>query len=116
MAHTDGPAIMRTGVGSQRISYAQVMPVRSSRKAYGMLAREQIRHWKQDDGRLVIDWADGHHSVFHYIWLRDNCLCAQCRHSNGQRLLDTAAIPAGVAPARLSRTPKQVIEIEWAAD
>ena len=81
-----------------------------------MPPREQIRQLKQDDGRLVIDWADGHHSVFHYVWLRDNCRCAQCRHSNGQRLLDTAAIPAGIAPTRLSQTPNQTIEIEWTTD
>jgi gamma-butyrobetaine hydroxylase len=76
---------------------------------------DQIRQFRQDRGRLVVDWADGHHSVFHYIWLRDNCHCPLCRHTNGQRLLDTAAIPADIAPARVSQTPGGAIEIEWAA-
>jgi len=81
-----------------------------------MLLREQVTQLKQEANRLVVDWADGHHSVFHYIWLRDNCSCALCRHPNGQRLLDTAAIPEGVAPAHVSRTGGQAIGIEWAPD
>lgn len=30
---------------------------------------------------------------FHPLWLRDNCLCADCRHSNGQRLHETWLLP-----------------------
>jgi DUF971 family protein len=81
-----------------------------------MLLSEQMTELKQADGRLLIQWADGHRSVFHYIWLRDNCDCAQCRHANGQRLLDTAAIPAGIAPARVSQASNQAVEIQWAGD
>lgn len=46
-----------------------------------------------DGSRLRIGWDDGHRSVFHAIWLRDNCPCPECRHANGQRLLDTREIP-----------------------
>src|SRR5438045_1139963 len=81
-----------------------------------MLPREQVTQLKQEANRLLVDWGDGHHSVFHYLWLRDNCGCGLCRHPNGQRLLDTAAIPEGVAPARLSQTAGQVIAIEWVPD
>jgi gamma-butyrobetaine dioxygenase len=50
-----------------------------------------------DGSRLRIDWADGHRSVFHALWLRDNCPCPECRHPSGQRLLDTRSIPDGIA-------------------
>jgi gamma-butyrobetaine dioxygenase len=33
----------------------------------------------------------------HPVWLRDNCPCPECRHESGQRLLDTRAIPDGLA-------------------
>ncbi len=45
-----------------------------------------------DDSTLRIDWPDGGSSTFHVVWLRDNCPCSECRHDNGQRLLDTRAI------------------------
>jgi gamma-butyrobetaine dioxygenase len=46
-----------------------------------------------DDGaRLVVDWDDGQRSVFHGLWLRDNCGCAECRHPSGQRLVEVQAL------------------------
>jgi gamma-butyrobetaine dioxygenase len=30
---------------------------------------------------------------FDPLWLRDNCPCPECRHENGQRLLDTRSLP-----------------------
>jgi DUF971 family protein len=34
---------------------------------------------RRDGDRLLIDWSDGHHSVFTWKHLRDNCPCATCR-------------------------------------
>jgi gamma-butyrobetaine dioxygenase len=31
--------------------------------------------------------------TFHPLWLRDNCPCPECRHTSGQRLLDTRSLP-----------------------
>ena len=56
-----------------------------------------VESLQADGSRLRIDWADGHRSVFHAVWLRDNCPCPECRHPSGQRLLDTRAIPDGIA-------------------
>ena len=37
-----------------------------------------------DERRATITWHDGHQSVFHTIWLRDNCSCDSCGdHSGG---------------------------------
>jgi gamma-butyrobetaine dioxygenase len=47
-----------------------------------------------DDGRrLEIEWPDGHRRVFHAVWLRDNCGCADCRHPSGQRLFEARTLP-----------------------
>jgi gamma-butyrobetaine dioxygenase len=43
--------------------------------------------------QLMIDWGETA-SRFHYVWLRDNCGCSQCRHPiAGERLSDPASIP-----------------------
>lgn len=30
--------------------------------------------------QLMLLWSDGRKSVFHAIWLRDNCACSRCKH------------------------------------
>src|SRR5688500_11953036 len=79
-----------------------------------MLPAEHIRRLQLDGRRLEVDWADGHHSVFHALWLRDNCACPECRHPSGQRLLDTRALPADVTPASVDSPPGGAVEIVWA--
>src|SRR5207247_2228281 len=34
---------------------------------------------KEGTDRLLIDWNDGHHSVYTWKFLRENCPCAGCR-------------------------------------
>ncbi len=77
---------------------------------------EHIRQILLAGRQLLVDWADGHHSVFHAVWLRDNCACPECRHPSGQRLLDTRTIPAGIAPATVNSQPGGPVEIVWAND
>jgi gamma-butyrobetaine hydroxylase len=66
-----------------------------------------------DPSLLRIAWDDGHESRFHAIWLRDNCRCRECRHESGQRLLDTRAIPDGVAVAS-ARGENGIVEATFA--
>lgn len=54
---------------------------------------------KEGDDRLAIDWSDGHHSLYSWKHLRDNCPCAGCKEEGGKppdpfRLLT----PAELAP------------------
>ncbi len=65
---------------------------------------------------LEIEWADGHHSTFHYIWLRDNCPCPECRHSNGQRISETYLIPPEIRPGSATLADDGDMEIVWAID
>ena len=46
--------------------------------------------------RVEVAWADGRRESFHAMWLRDNCSCPQCRHSNGQKLTNISDWPADV--------------------
>ena len=62
---------------------------------------------------LIVDWADGHRSSFHYIWLRDNCPCPACRHPNGQRLLETVSIQPEIHAGSAQVTAEGTIEIIW---
>src|SRR5262245_49987558 len=65
------------------------------------------------DGRLDLRWADGHRSVFHGIWLRDNCPCAGCRHpATGQRIQETATLPDDVRLGRAGVGPEGV-RVSW---
>ena len=66
------------------------------------------------DGALHITWKDGHRSTFHYIWLRDNCPCPECRHSTGQRIFETYLIPPDVHPDSLTMADDVALEIVWA--
>ena len=45
-------------------------------------------------GAVTIDWCDGHQSVFHPVWLRDNCSCDMCGdHSGGHRFFELNMLP-----------------------
>jgi gamma-butyrobetaine dioxygenase len=48
----------------------------------------------RDTNWVTVRWSNGHDSPFHYVWLRDNCGCAECRHViAGERMSDPASIP-----------------------
>jgi gamma-butyrobetaine dioxygenase len=67
------------------------------------------------DDRVAVAWADGATDVFHHLWVRDNCACADCRHPiAGERLSDPAAIPLALAPDSVAPTPDgQSLVWEW---
>lgn len=54
-------------------------------------------------GMLIVAWDDGMRKSFHPLWLRDNCHCSNCRHPNGQKLIDVSDLPAGVRVAAATR-------------
>jgi gamma-butyrobetaine dioxygenase len=63
---------------------------------------------------LVVHWADGHRSVFHYIWLRDNCHCAACGNAaTGYRALRVVDISPDIAPARVELDGVGNLNILW---
>jgi DUF971 family protein len=38
-----------------------------------------VRLAREGDDRLAIEWSDGHHSIYAWQHLRNNCPCAGCR-------------------------------------
>lgn len=56
-----------------------------------------------------------HVSRFHYVWLRDNCGCTECKVAqSGERRLYTATIPADIAPADASLDDDGNLWLTWA--
>lgn len=52
-----------------------------------------------EKNHLVLQWAEGDNSQYHYVWLRDNCHCEECLHpTTYERILVTAGIPQDIAP------------------
>ena len=48
-----------------------------------------IKGVKSNQQGVEVEWCDGHRSIFHSIWLRDNCSCDQCGdHSGGHRFFE----------------------------
>ncbi|RKZ51330.1 MAG: hypothetical protein DRR16_05475 [Candidatus Parabeggiatoa sp. nov. 3] len=75
---------------------------------------ETVTNIALEERTLAINWADGHLSLFHYIWLRDNCPCPECRHPNGQKLLETISIPSDICPSSIQAIEDGQIKIVWA--
>jgi DUF971 family protein len=75
---------------------------------------------KEGEDRLVIDWSDGHGSVYSWKHLRDNCPCAGCREER-QRAPDPFRILTAkdleprppLAPLAMPRVGRYAYKITW---
>ncbi len=66
---------------------------------------------------MSLTWSDGRRSIFHYIWLRDNCTCRHCGdRSGGHRYLELNDVDAEIAPAKISLSADGSLIIEWQGD
>ncbi|MDZ4736913.1 MAG: TauD/TfdA family dioxygenase [Rhodospirillaceae bacterium] len=75
-----------------------------------------LREARQEAGRIRVVLQDGRALLFPAIWLRDNCLCALCvSPGNGQRLVDTIALPERPTAQRLLAAG-ETLTIVWAPD
>ena len=55
------------------------------------------------DRSVTLEWGDGTSSDFHYVWLRDNCACAECKHPDAwERILDNVELDLDVRPKVVS--------------
>ena len=66
-------------------------------------ARYTLKAAHAGEGHLVVDWADGHRSSYHPMWLRHQCACEACGTPlNAVRGLRLHHIPADIAPASVT--------------
>lgn len=81
-------------------------------------ARDGIADIDRQDRAVVVSWLDGHKSVFHYIWLRDNCFCEECGSvsSSQDRVLNLLKVPSGIQPLTISVQDDGRLAISWAPD
>ena len=78
-----------------------------------MAEAEGIPRVRRDSDSLEILWPEGYRSRHLYYWLRENCHCRQCAHSDAwERLVDFMAIPLDIAPLAC-RGDAGGIHIEW---
>ena len=62
---------------------------------------------------LELTWSDETTSRFHYIWLRDNCLCDTCHHpQTHQKMVWLKNIQNNIRPRTVKNTT-EIIDITW---
>jgi alpha-ketoglutarate-dependent taurine dioxygenase len=67
-----------------------------------------------EEDHLVIQAGAGSTWRFHYMWLRDNCPCQECRvEATGERRVFTPDIPDGIAPRTAAADPDGTLTVEW---
>jgi DUF971 family protein len=72
---------------------------------------------KENEDRLAIDWNDGHHSVYTWKHLRDNCTCAGCRDERSRpadpfRILKPNEL-APLKPVAMTAVGHYAYKITW---
>ncbi|GIL00045.1 MAG: hypothetical protein BroJett029_42530 [Alphaproteobacteria bacterium] len=65
---------------------------------------------------MILTQPSGAQASLPAIWLRHNCPCGDCRHANGQRLVDLLDIPADIAPRSARLDADGALEVVWAGD
>jgi DUF971 family protein len=74
---------------------------------------------KEGDDRLVIEWSDGHRSVYTWTHLRAHCPCAGCREERLQppdpfRILKPEELGKGpLRPAAMTPVGYYAYKITW---
>lgn len=65
--------------------------------------------------RLI--WDDGHVSLFHHLWLRDNCACASCIHpETREQVFEIDSVGQGLRPQQVEIDGDGALAIVWSED
>ncbi|NIR27927.1 MAG: DUF971 domain-containing protein [Gammaproteobacteria bacterium] len=77
-------------------------------------ARNTVATLRVGERAVHLEWGDGHASVFHYVWLRDNCDCSRCRHPQTlERIFDPFDVPEEPRPEPVTLDADGALRIRW---
>ena len=63
---------------------------------------------------LTLSWDDGFDAFFHYIWLRDHCACAACRHpQTRERLVRVTDLPLDLPAPAAEVSTHGALRLAW---
>ncbi|MDJ0685298.1 MAG: TauD/TfdA family dioxygenase [Alphaproteobacteria bacterium] len=69
---------------------------------------------RADGDAALVTWSDGRTGRFHWVWLRDNCLCSECCHPAAwEKMHDITALDLDVRPAAFTLTEDGALRIVW---
>lgn len=72
---------------------------------------------KSLEKQVRVTWNDGRIAVYHYLWLRDNCHCTQCRHPKTlERSFDLLSVPENLYARSANVTENGALKIIWSGD
>lgn len=82
---------------------------------HGKVPEASMTKARPDGRTLTIDWADGHRSTFHTVWLWDNCSCEACGdHSGGHRFFELNELPEDLSLT--AEMAGDLLRLTWQAD
>ena len=66
------------------------------------------------DTEILVNWLDGHRSLFTSQYLRLNCPCAGCRDEwSGKRLISLDKIPHDIKPLQMVPVGRYAVRFNW---
>ena len=66
---------------------------------------------------LRVTWKDGEAATFHFVWLRDNCLCEICGDPViGKKDFRIVMMPVDIAPSAVEMASPTGLRVEWSND
>ena len=66
---------------------------------------------------IRVAWDGGDDGEFHYLWLRDNCQCSQCRHpETKERTFDVLDAPEDIRALSAEAAADGSLHVIWQND
>ena len=66
------------------------------------------------DKTLQVKWDNGEESLYHFLWLRDNCHCKQCvTPLSKEQVFEICDVPFDIRPNSVELLEDKTIEIIW---
>ena len=79
-----------------------------------MTTKPGVNKVELDEKGVVIEWSDGHHSIYDAKYLRINCGCAECVEEwSNRKLLDPASVPADIRAEDYLMVGRYAVQFLW---